>query len=134
MLYGGLDYNHFKENVSGTNTSEKSSLWRGIANRGGFDPLFNTALETQEIKKLLTKKNISTALYSGEKGTEESFRNLSGQNYGIIHLATHGMYIRLDEVDTKKNENNFDFLESLASINDPVKEDVTLTHSFLVMS
>ena len=29
---------------------------------------------------------------------------------------------------------NFDFLESLVNINDPVKEDVTLTHSFLVMT
>lgn len=134
VLYGGLDYNQLKENVSETNISEKSSLWRGIANRGGFDPLFNTALETQEIKELLTNKNIPTALYSGENGTEDSFRNLSGQNHGIIHLATHGMYINPDGVDTKKNENNFDFLESLASINDPVKEDVTLTHSFLVMA
>ena len=134
VLYGGLDYNKLKENVSGTNISEKSSLWRGIANRGGFDPLFNTELETQDIKKLLTDKNISTVLYSGENGTEESFHSLSGQNHGIIHLATHGMYINPDGVDTKKNENNFDFLESLASINDPVKEDITLTHSFLVMS
>lgn len=134
VLYGGLDYNQLKENVSETNTSEKSSLWRGIANRGGFDPLFNTALETQKIKELLTNKNISTALYSGENGTEASFRSLSGQNYGIIHMATHGMYINPDGIDKKKNENNFDFLESLANINDPVKEDVTLTHSFLVMT
>ena len=134
VLYGGIDYNQLKEIIAETNTSEKSSLWRGIANRGGFEPLYNTELETQDIKKLLTDKNISTALYSGENGTEESFHNLSGQNHGIIHLATHGMYINPDGVDTKKNENNFDFLESLASINDPVKEDVTLTHSFLVMA
>ena len=44
------------------------------------------------------------------------------------------MYINSKDVDSKRRENNFDFLESLASINDPVKEDVTLTHSFLVMS
>jgi CHAT domain-containing protein len=44
------------------------------------------------------------------------------------------MYINQESVDTKKNENNFDFLESLASVNDPVKEDVALTHSFLVMA
>lgn len=134
VLFGGLDYTQLKENVSGTNTSEISSMWRGIANRGGFDPLFNTALETQEIKELLTDKNISTTIYSGENGTEESFRNLSGQNNDIIHLATHGMYINPDIVDTKKNENNFDFLELLANDNDPVKEDVALTHSFLVMA
>lgn len=134
VLYGGLDYNQFIENASGSNASEIPSVWRGIAERGGFDPLFNTALETQEIKKLLTEKNISTTLYSGETGTEESFRNLSGQSHGIIHLATHGMYVNPDNVDIKKNENNFDFLESMANLNDPVKEDVTLTHSFLVMA
>ena len=134
VLYGGLDYNQLKETVSKTNTSEMSSMWRGIADRGGFDPLFNTALETQEIKELLTDKNISTVLYSGENGTEKSFRNLSGKNHSIIHLATHGMYINPDDVDIKKKESNFDFLESLASLNDPVKEDVTLTHSFLVMA
>lgn len=134
VLYGGLDYNQSTENTSRDNSSEMPSMWRGIAERGGFDPLFNTALETQEIKDLLTEKNISTTLYSGETGTEESFRNLSGQSHGIIHLATHGMYINPDNVDIKKNENNFDFLESMVNLNDPVKEDVTLTHSFLVMA
>lgn len=134
ILYGGLDYNQLTENTSRDNSSEMPSMWRGIAERGGFDPLFNTALETQEIKDLLTKKNISTTLYSGETGTEESFRNLSGQSHSIIHLATHGMYVNPDNVDIKKNENNFDFLESMTNLNDPVKEDVTLTHSFLVMA
>ena len=134
ILYGGLDYNQLTENTSRDNSSEMPSMWRGIAERGGFDPLFNTALETQEIKDLLTKRNISTTLYSGETGTEESFRNLSGQSHGIIHLATHGMYVNPDNVDIKKNENNFDFLESMTNLNDPVKEDVTLTHSFLVMA
>ena len=79
-------------------------------------------------------KNISTTLYDGEVGTEESFRSLSGQNHSIIHLATHGMYINPDDVGTKKEESNFDFLESLTSIDDPVKEDIALTHSFLVMA
>ena len=134
ILYGGLDYNQLTENTSRDNSSEMPSMWRGIAERGGFDPLFNTALETQEIKDLLTKKKILTTLYSGETGTEESFCNLSGQSHGIIHLATHGMYVNPDNVDIKKNENNFDFLESMTNLNDPVKEDVTLTHSFLVMA
>lgn len=134
VLYGGLDYNQLKKSTSKDKSINMSDMWRGIAERGGFDPLFNTALETQEIKELLIGKNISTILYSGETGTEESFRNLSGRNYSIIHLATHGMYVNPDNVDTKKNENNFDFLESMVSQNDPVKEDVTLTHSFLVMA
>ena len=134
VLYGGLDYNQFIENASGSNASEIPSVWRAIAERGGFDPLFNTVLETQAIKELLAGKNISTTLYSGETGTEGSFRNLSGRSHSIIHLATHGMYVNPKGIDTKKNENNFDFLESLANVNDPVKEDVALTHSFLVMA
>ena len=134
VLYGGLDYNQLKENISGANSNEMLSVWRGIADRGGFDPLYNTALEIQEINDLLTGKNISTTLYSGETGTEESFRKLSGRSHSIIHLATHGMYINPDDVDTKKDENNFDFLESLVNENDPVIEDVVLTHSFLVMA
>lgn len=134
VLYGGLDYNQLKETTAGTSTKELPSVWRGIANRGGFDPLFNTLVETQEIKDLLDSKNIVTTLYSGEKGTEESFRNLSNQKYNIIHLATHGMYVNPDGVDTKKTEDNFTFLETLANTNDPVKEDAILTHSFLVMA
>ena len=134
VLYGGLDYNQLKETTVGTSTKELPGVWRGIANRGGFDPLFNTLVETQEIKDLLDSKNIVTTLYSGEKGTEESFRNLSNQKYNIIHLATHGMYVNPDGVDTKKTEDNFAFLETLANTNDPVKEDAILTHSFLVMA
>lgn len=132
VLYGGLDYNPLKEAALGTR--ETTSVWRGVVERGGFDPLFNTLVETQEIKDLLESKNISTILYTGEKGTEESFRNLSNHNYSIIHLATHGMYVNPDGVGIKKAENNFDFLETLANTNDPVKEDAILTHSFLVMA
>lgn len=134
VLYGGLDYNLIKEAARGTSTKELSCVWRGIAKRGGFDPLFNTLVEIQEIKDLLDSKNVSTTLYTGEKGTEESFRKLSNQNYSIIHLATHGMYVNPDGVDTKKTEDNFAFLETLANMNDPVKEDAILTHSFLVMA
>lgn len=134
VLYGGLDYNLSKETSTGTSTEEISNVWRGIAERGGFDPLFNTLVETQEIKDILDSKKISTILYTGEKGTEDSFRKLSNQNYSIIHLATHGMYVNPDGVEIKKTEDNFTFMETLASANDPVKEDAILTHSFLVMS
>lgn len=134
VLYGGLDYNQLNGTVAGTGTKEISSVWRGIAERGGFDPLFNTLVEAQEIKDLLEGKNVSTTLYTGEEGTEESFRHLSNQNANIIHLATHGMYVNPDGVEKKKTEDNFAFLETLANINDPVKEDAVLTHSFLVMA
>lgn len=132
VLYGGLDYNIFKEAAS--ETRETNSEWRGIAERGGFDPLTNTLVETQEIRDLLERKNISTTLYTGDNGTEERFLKLSNQNHSIIHLATHGMYVNPTDIDTKKAKDNFDFLEKLANTNDPVKENAILTHSFLVMA
>lgn len=134
VLYGGLDYNQLAEANAKMDTNEIASVWRGIAERGGFDPLFNTIEESQEIKDILEANNISTTLYTGEEGTEESFRNLSNQNHSIIHLATHGMYVRPHNIEAKKTEDNFEFLESITNKNDPVKEDVFLTHSFLVMA
>lgn len=129
VLYGGLDYNQLKQQAKGEN-----SKWRGVANRGGFDPIDNTLGEVEEVNNLLIKNNISTTVFSGENGTEETFRNLTGQNISMIHLATHGMYISPDSIEVKKQMNNFEFLEFLINKNDPVKEDITLTHSFLVMS
>ena len=134
ILYGGLDYNQLKETSLSDRTEVSSNYLSGIAERGGFDPLYNTLIETREIKDLLLENTIKSTLYTGEDGTEESFRNLSSHNINIIHLATHGMYISSDEVETKKNKSNFSFLESLSNPNNPVKEDVALTHSFLVMS
>lgn len=132
ILYGGLDYN--LSTVTNTKGNEISAFVRGIAERGGFDPLYNTLVETQDIRDLLLSKNISAAVFSGRDGTEQSFKMLPNQGVSIIHFATHGMYINPEQITQKKQESNFDFLESITNENDPVKEDATLTRSFLVMS
>lgn len=134
VLYGGLDYNQLNESPSKQPITKNSDIIRGIKERGGFEPLHNTLTETQEIEALLKKNSISTDLFSGKNGTEESFRCLSNQNVNIIHIATHGMYVSPNDIDTRRLESNFKFLESVNNENDPVKEDQTLTHSFLVMS
>lgn len=134
VLYGGLDYNQLKEITSDEQLKEFSHIMRGAVERGAFEPLYNTLNEIQEINKLLESGNIVTSLYSGEKGTEDSFMKLSNQNISLIHMATHGMYVNWDGIEAKRNESNFDFLESLANEKDPVFEDVVLSHSFLVMS
>ena len=134
ILYGGLDYNSKGNVKQEAGKYNKNSLMRGIIERGGFDPLYNTLLETQEIKEMLVKRRIPTTLFSGASGTEESFKKLSNQGVSMIHLATHGMYISPEHIATKKQESNFNFLESLTNEKNPVKEDVSLTHSFLVMS
>lgn len=97
VLYGGLDYNQLKEQVR-----TKNNRWRGIKDRGGFEPLFNTLDEIKEIESLLVRSNISTTLFSGKNGTEDSFLDLSSQNINMMHLATHGMYISPNSIDIKK--------------------------------
>ena len=134
VLYGGLEYNQMADFALEEKTGTLPSLLRGISERGGFEPLYNTLDEVNNIRDLLSSQNIATTLYVGNEGTEESFRKLSDMNVHILHLATHGMYIEPENVSLEKHRQNFDFLESLNNENNPVMEDVTLTHSFLVLS
>lgn len=134
VLYGGLEYNQATYFAQEDATKSTSSMLRSISERGGFEPLYNTMDEVNEINSLLSSKQVSTSLLVGNEGTEESFRKLSNMDVSILHLATHGMYIEPENVSSEKQGNNFDFLESLNNKKNPVKEDITLTHSFLVMS
>ena len=131
VLYGGLEY---ELNGSYGNDENSNSLWRSINARGGFEPLASTYEEIQDIANLLKSQNVETNLYSGKQGTEDSFKNLSGKEVSMIHLSTHGMYVSPGNVTQKKKENNFNFIEIINNERDPVKEDIVLTHSFLVMS
>ena len=133
ILYGGLDYEMPSEEYI-VSIKNSNGLLRGIKERGGFEPLPNTYDEIKEIANILNKQSITTALYSGSNGTEDSFKKLSGENVNIMHLSTHGMYVKTDDLVQKKEENNFDFLKQITNDDNPVKEDIMLTHSFLVMS
>lgn len=134
ILYGGLDYDMFVKESSNNTNEKEYSLLRSINARGGFDPLLSTLEEVNEISNILNSRNILATLYTGVDGTEDSFKNLSGKDVNILHLSTHGMYVGPSVLEQKKKELNFDFMELITNEKDPVKEDVVLTHSFLVMS
>ena len=133
ILYGGIDYEMPSEEYMASKKST-NSLLRGIKERGGFEPLPNTYDEIKEIANILNKQSITTVLYSGSDGTEDSFKKQSGGTANIMHLSTHGMYVKPDKLVQNKEENNFDFLKQILNEKDPVKEDIMLTHSFLVMA
>ena len=106
-LYGGLVY----ESSDSTMITEhrKYALWADISDnitfinsestRRGWAYLPNTKIEVDNIEGILKQGNINTVKYEGVSGTEESFKSLSGQKPGIIHLATHGFYLQ----DTNSN-------------------------------
>lgn len=133
-LYGGLDYDLLAKESSIVSDGNMHSLLRSINDRGGFEPLLSTLEEVNEIRSILNSKAISTNLYVGQEGTEDSFNKLSGKHINILHLSTHGMYVGPDNVTKRKIEDNFNFLQLITNEKDPVKEDIVLTHSFLVMS
>ena len=138
-LYGDLNYN-WKQNKKEHKISVTNNLLsvsRGyvdcVSSRGGFDLLANTKDEINKISKVLSESGIETNKYSGDKGTEESFKQLSGKGVNVIHLATHGLYISQADALQKRSDNNFVFINSENDTNYIIDEN-SLTRSVLVMA
>ena len=110
-LYGGLNYDMtdnelLAENQTySKNASEEYFVSRGLLEdsiRGyKWDKLSNTQQEVDYISDLMKKNQITTQTYKGNKGNEESFKALSGHEYNIIHLATHGFFYPDEEAKEK---------------------------------
>lgn len=53
------------------------------------------------ISQQMKERNMAVALYKKEIGNEESFKALSGKKTPIIHLATHGFFLKNEEAKIK---------------------------------
>lgn len=127
VLYGGLYYDaeitNSSPNVSFTaNRSNTDSIHL----RGGINFLEGTAIEVEEINSILYSQNYNCTLYTAEKGKEETFKNLSGKDINILHIATHGFYWE----DSKSL--NISFITQ--SNNDAVHVDNSLERSGLLLT
>ena len=110
-LYGGLNYDMtdnellVENRTYSKNASEEYFVSRGLLEdsiRGyKWDNLSNTLQEVDYISDLMKKNQITTQIYKGNKGNEESFKALSGHEYNIIHLATHGFFYPDEEAKEK---------------------------------
>lgn len=125
ILYGGLNYN-YGDNVPSFVLSEKNT-------RSGFEPLYYSHEEVNNISGLLGEYDVHSQLYEGDNGLESSLKKLSGCKFDILHLATHAKYVEDSEVENEKSINNMFFIQQEEN---PfiVYEDKALTRSFLVMS
>ena len=135
-LFGGLDYNHSEE-ISDCTVKEEADaisldLYRGIAERGGFNAIPQSLNEVMTISDVLSKSYSNCQLYTDEFGTESSFRALSGSSVNIIHLATHGDYIPF----SKTSENHQIISSNLIDSDGHsyTKEDLAMIRSFIVFS
>ena len=110
-LYGGLNYDMTDNDMlSESQTYYKNASEEYFASRGlledsirgyKWDNLNNTLQEVNYISELMNKNQITTQTYRGNKGNEESFKALSGHEYNIIHLATHGFFYPDEEAKEK---------------------------------
>ena len=134
VLYGGLDYysnidtiGHNSQSALDYKYVEHANI-RGMKLRGGKEYLPHTKEEVEQIAKQLCKANWSCQLDTLDKGTETSFKSLSGEKVNTLHISTHGFYYTPDEADKM----GYDFLRldnHMASA-----EDKSLTRSGLILS
>ena len=141
-IYGGIRYDVSPAStLTGKETeSERLAMSAGrmdksleslSAAKGRWKYLPGTKSEAEAISKTLTSKKVKNELVEGEKGTEESFKGLSGQKKNVIHIATHGFYWTETEA-ARYGMKTASFMlegESLAP-----KEDKALTRSGLLFA
>ncbi|MBR2146611.1 MAG: CHAT domain-containing protein [Muribaculaceae bacterium] len=79
--------------------------------------------EVKSIKSILGRKNMPVVYKTSADATEASFKALSGQGKGIIHIATHGFFLTDSAARAEKQQNNIRFLT-----------DDAMTHSGLLFA
>lgn len=95
-LFGGLKYGRQMATKIGLRSQSAGYLkW--------------TLTEVENISEILKKSCPNQVIYTDSVGTEERFKQLSGQKFDIIHLATHGFYLSSTDVMLSKN---MDFLKT----------------------
>lgn len=118
-IFGGINYtldsaefinaskNSRRDLSSEFENIDLSDYLSGSFVRGkGIPYLKGTLEETESINKILTDGGIQTSFYSGNNGTEEAFKNLTGKNSpSLIHISTHGYYFPEPEQTFKEDTN-----------------------------
>ncbi len=117
VVYGGIEYDDNSNIVfsdSQLNYSFSQSLWK----TGKKKYLKGTLLEYNNLLKIFNKiGNIEVIGLSKSQGTEQSFKELSNSNINLLHVATHGFYKPIEDVEDplvrfKYNSYNFALLRS----------------------
>lgn len=135
-LYGGLIYE-----MDSTQMIAQSRTYHSaedyVASRGfvadssmreGWSYLPATKSEVEKIARQMYEQGIRPERYTETVGTEESFKALSGKQIPIIHLATHGFFLKDEEA---RKQDYFQALNLELSKN---IEDNSLKRSGLILS
>lgn len=115
VLYGGLNFNTDIAELENDSRHyhiqlKKEDIIRSVLDKNsikgirecvvGLSELPGTQKEIEQIGLIIRSKNQNNLIvddYIGNKGTEISFKSLSGKKKKIIHIATHGFYLNDDK-------------------------------------
>lgn len=120
VIYGGLNYdveqNRMKEVAQQYSTVSGDNIILSLRgdDRGNWNYLPGTKDEASQIAAIMLKSKIKYDIFENDLGNEESFKSLSDKDIDIIHLATHGFFIKTDLTD-----NNL-FMINLSKKNDSI--------------
>ena len=83
-----------------------SSVAQGVRMGSGlrglqFDPLPGAEKEGEVIKEVMDEQDMTTVIYSRRDGEEQRLRTLS-EPPSILHIATHGFFLKEDETLAKR--------------------------------
>ena len=85
LICGGIEYGLSDDN--------------GENNRGLASFLSASKKEAELVTVLLRSAGYKVTALTGSIATEESFKNYSNQEISILHICTHGFYVRQDELE-----------------------------------
>jgi CHAT domain-containing protein len=120
VLYGGMFYD---ANPKGLEVDSLVAFkgYNDESARSGWSYLPASATEVDSISSLLSTSGVSVVEKKGLNGTEESFRELSGSDFSIVHIATHGFYFPQKEVSY------LDYFQSKVYISPMIRSGLMMT-------
>ena len=138
-LYGGLDYSadiasleHQSKLYDNHAYTYERSVPDSLGVRGEFGSLTHTLSEVQYIDSLYKQHGIASKVYTGQDGSEPSFKHLSGQHITNLHIATHGFY--WSESDMENSPKSFMRFLNAMDEGPRYREDKAMTRTGLCLS
>lgn len=137
--YGGLDYSadiasleHQSKLYDNHAYTYERSVPDSLGVRGEFGPLTHTLSEVQYIDSLYKQHGIASKVYTGQDGSEPSFKHLSGQHITNLHIATHGFYWSENDMENSPKS----FMRFLNAMDEGPRhrEDKAMTRTGLCLS
>lgn len=128
VIYGGLKFNPLASTDSQLSSASRDA---DLGNDAGWNYLPETLTEATSVTETLQESKVSSILYTGDEGTEESFKALDGAKKKYLHIATHGFYFSDNESADMKNAG---IKMSAATDTDGHAEDQSLTRSGILLA